>query len=231
MANTAIIIGASGAVGSELARTLHGRGWHLHLIGRREEALAPLAEEVGARTAVADVTDAQRLAEAVGAAAADGVAGVAYCVGRMQALPFEEAEPEAYLESYRLHVVGAAVSLRAALPALRQARGSAVLFSNGGATFGYPHHSVVGAAKAGTEGLALSLAAELAPAVRVNCIVPGVTQAAGTAEPTGPGPLRRVSSPEDVAGLAAILLSGESSWITGQVIRLDQGGRGSITRW
>jgi NAD(P)-dependent dehydrogenase (short-subunit alcohol dehydrogenase family) len=87
------------------------------------------------------------------------------------------------------------------------------------------------------EGLALSLAAELSPLIRVNVVAPSLTRtplsAAITASETlatgiaAMHALQRLGTPEDIAGLAAFLVSEEAGWITGQVIGVD-GGRAAL---
>jgi NAD(P)-dependent dehydrogenase (short-subunit alcohol dehydrogenase family) len=83
------------------------------------------------------------------------------------------------------------------------------------------------------EGLTRALAAELAPKIRVNCIAPSITDTplAGallnTLEKKEASaqrhPLKRVGTPEDLAALAAFLVSEQSGWITGQVLHADGG--------
>jgi NAD(P)-dependent dehydrogenase (short-subunit alcohol dehydrogenase family) len=87
------------------------------------------------------------------------------------------------------------------------------------------------------EGLTLSLAAELAPKIRVNAIAPSLTRtglAAGivsneamAATIAGLHALQRLGEPEDVASAAAFLIGPDASWITGQVIGID-GGRSTV---
>ena len=92
-------------------------------------------------------------------------------------------------------------------------------------------------AKGAVNGLTLALAAELAPRVRVNAIAPSVTRtplADGVlsneqmaAAIAAAHALQRLGQPEDLAALAAFLVSSESGWITGQVISVD-GGRSTL---
>ena len=92
-------------------------------------------------------------------------------------------------------------------------------------------------AKGAVEGLALSLAAELAPKVRVNTIAPSLTDT-----PLAQGilsnekmaeaiakmhPLPRLGTAADIASMTTFLISDESDWMTGQVLRVD-GGRSTL---
>lgn len=92
---------------------------------------------------------------------------------------------------------------------------------------------MVGASKGAIEGLSRSLAAELAPKIRVNCIAPSITDT-----PLANGllsspekreanairhPLKSIGQAEDIASMAAYLLSDHSKWITGQVMKIDGG--------
>jgi NAD(P)-dependent dehydrogenase (short-subunit alcohol dehydrogenase family) len=92
-------------------------------------------------------------------------------------------------------------------------------------------------AKGAVEGLGLSLAAELAPQIRINVVAPSLTRTPLAAAITGNETLtegiatmhalQRLGRPEDIASLAAFLVSDEAGWITGQVIGVD-GGRANL---
>ncbi|HQT89027.1 MAG TPA: SDR family oxidoreductase [Acidiphilium sp.] len=230
-----IIVGATGAIGSALARRLAAAGQSLHLIARDGAALAPLAGSLGASFQVADVLDDAALQSAV-AAAGPRVAGLAYCVGSIVMKPLKRASVADFADAYALNVIGAARAVAAAEAGLRAADGSVVLFSSVAAQAGFPNHTVIGAAKAGVEGLSVALAAELAP-VRVNCIAPSLTRSKIAAPMTenqamakaiaAQHPIARLGEPDDTAALAEFLLSGQAGWITGQVIGVD-GGRSRL---
>ena len=103
---------------------------------------------------------------------------------------------------------------------------------------GFINHAIVASAKGAIEGLTVSLAAEFAPNIRVNCIAPSLTKskisnfllknekiAEGIAKMH---PLKRLGEGSDSAAVAHFLLSENSSWITGQIFGVD-GGRSSLT--
>jgi NAD(P)-dependent dehydrogenase (short-subunit alcohol dehydrogenase family) len=124
--------------------------------------------------------------------------------------------------------------VQAALPGLKAAgHASLLFFSTVAVQTGLPYHSLVAASKGAIEGLTRALASELAPSIRVNCIAPSLTDtslAAGllnTAEKRQAAaqrhPLKRIGTPEDIARLSVYLLTGESGWMTGQVLHLDGG--------
>ena len=120
---------------------------------------------------------------------------------------------------------------------MKNNKGSIVLFSTVAAQKGFANHSIIASTKAAIEGLTVSLAAEFAPNIKVNCIAPSLTNskisepilknkiiAEGIAKVH---PMKRIGEGKDIASMAKFLLSKESSWITGQIIGVD-GGRSRI---
>ena len=121
---------------------------------------------------------------------------------------------------------------------LKKNNGSIVLFSTVAAQKGFTNHSIIASAKAAVEGLAVSIAAEFAPDIRVNCVALSLTNskiaqpilkntvlAQGIAKSH---PLKRIGEGKDGAAIAKFLLTEESSWMTGQVIAVD-GGRSKLS--
>lgn len=236
MDHRTLIFGATGGVGAALARRLVGAGHPVHLAGRDPVRLAALADELRAPSSPCDVLDEAALGRSV-AAAGSALAGLAYCVGSIVLKPLGRATAAEHLDAYHLNVVAAARAVALAAPALKVGRGAVVLVSSVAARAGFPNHSVIGPVKAAVEGLTVALAAELAPAVRVNCIAPSLTRTAMAARLlanpamaqaiAAQHPIPRLGEAEDVAALAAFLLGPDAGWITGQVFGID-GGRSTV---
>mgnify|MGYP002878937958 FL=1 len=164
----------------------------------------------------------------------DRLDGFIYFPGTINLKPFMRLTDEDFLEDYQINVLGAVNLLRQALPLLLRAdQASAIFFSSVAAQSGLPFHSSIAAAKAAVEGMARSLAAELAPRVRVNAIAPSLTKTPLAAplintenkleNSNRRHPLNRIGDPAEIAHLVHFLLSEDSAFMTGQVLRPDGG--------
>lgn len=168
----------------------------------------------------------------------DMLDGVVYCPGAVNLKPFARVKPEDFVTDFQLQLVGAVKVIQACVAKLKNANNpSIVLFSTVAMQMGFNYHSLVASSKGAVEGLTKALAAEFAPKIRVNCIAPSITNTplASTLLNTDEKkeanaqrhPLKKIGQPEDLANLAAFLLSEKSNWITGQVIHAD-GGMSSL---
>jgi len=160
--------------------------------------------------------------------------GLVYCPGSINLKPFRALTPQIFRDDFELNVVGAVKVIHAALKGLKLAgEGSIVLFSTVAVGQGMLAHASIAAAKGAIEGLTRTLAAELSPDIRVNCIAPALTntpmtarffsddsRAAALAEKY---PLARTGTVNDIAATACFLLSDNSGWMTGQVLGVDGG--------
>ena len=139
---------------------------------------------------------------------------------------------------YEIESYSAVEVIKAYQENLKKNKGSIILFSTVAVQRGFTNHSIIGSTKAAVEGLTISLAAEFAPNIRVNCIAPSLTNskiaqpllkntimAEGIAKAH---PLKSIGEGKDGAALAKFLVTDESSWVTGQVIAVD-GGRSKLS--
>ncbi|MGY8944149.1 MAG: SDR family NAD(P)-dependent oxidoreductase, partial [Flavobacteriales bacterium] len=144
-----------------------------------------------------------------------------------------------FLNDFSINVMGAVKTLQSVLSKLQSGgvTASVVFYSTVAVQTGMAYHASVAAAKGALEGLARSLAAELAPKVRVNVIAPSITDTpladkflnndTKKENAAGRHPLQRFGSAEEMAEATAFLLSNKSSWMTAQVLHID-GGIGDI---
>jgi len=234
-----LIYGGSGSVGSQVARLLHEKGYKLHLVGTNEEHLSQVAESVGAEYTVADVTDHESI-EKVATDAGKELHGLVYAVGTINLKSLRRLTADDFLTDFRINAMGAALAVQSALPALKKggAGSSIVLYSSVAARQGFTMHGSIGMAKGAVEGLMVSLAAELAPGIRVNAVAPSLLDESTLSAEILKNPdtresissyhaLHRLGTPRDIAAMTVFLLSSEASWITGQVMGVD-GGRSVI---
>jgi NAD(P)-dependent dehydrogenase (short-subunit alcohol dehydrogenase family) len=238
MTQKILIYGGSGGIGSATARLLHARGVDLHLVGRDEEQINAIARELGATFTLGDVNDSSLFTLATEDAGAV-LDGLVYAVGTINLRSLGRLTEADFLTDFRVNAMGAALAIQAALPALKKSerKASVVLFSSIAALQGFTFHASISMAKGAVDGLTLSLAAELAPKIRVNAIAPSLTRTPLgesllsneqiTKAITEMHALQRLGKPEDIAALAAFLLSPEADWITGQTISVD-GGRSTL---
>jgi NAD(P)-dependent dehydrogenase (short-subunit alcohol dehydrogenase family) len=234
-----IIIGGTGGIGAAVARRLHSSGDSIHLIARDEGRLAALATEFNATYSVADVQDRGALETAI-LAAGPSVDGLCYAAGTINLKPVHRLTDADALRDFEINALGAFRAVQVALPLLKastQATTSILLFSTVAVAQGFAAHASVSMAKGAIEGLTRALAAELSPKIRVNCLAPSLTRTPLATGLTSNEAMansialmhaaQRLGEPEDIAAMAALLLSPEAGWITGQVIGVD-GGRSTL---
>ena len=232
-----LILGATGSIGSALARNIVSDGGEVHLVGRDKTSLSKIASELNSTFTSCDVLE-ENFAEKIFNDLGDTpINGLAYCVGSIDLKPLKLTKRSDFMQSFNLNLISATEIIKAMADNLKKNKGSIVLFSTVAIKQGFPNHAIVASAKGAVEGLTISLAAEFAPNVRVNCIAPSLTNskisefllknekiAEGIAKMH---PLKRLGNGSDSSSMAKFLLSEESSWITGQVIGVD-GGRSSV---
>ena len=226
-----LIIGGSSGIGKELALQLSRSGAEVTATFNKNE---PGAEQSGIHFHHLDVLSDNLSLDFL----PDELAGLVYCPGTINLRPFERIKAADFEADYKLQVVGIIKVLQLVLPRLKKSgNASIVLFSTVAVQTGLPFHSQVAASKGALEGLTKALAAEYAPNIRVNCIAPSLTDTPLAASLLNTDqkreanalrhPLKRVGTTEDIANMAAFLLSDKAGWITGQVLHVD-GGMSSL---
>ncbi len=164
--------------------------------------------------------------------------GLVYFPGSINLKPFHRLTSEDFKNEFEINVLGAVKSIQHFLPAMKKSTAaSIVLFSTVAVTTGMSFHASIASAKGAVEGLTRSLAAELAPKIRVNCIAPSLVNTPlaekmlNTEEKKSASakrhPLGRFGESSDIAAMTEFLLYENASWITGQIFHVD-GGMSSI---
>ena len=236
MSEKYLIFGATGSVGSSLAEQLKNSGNDVHLVARNENEVKSIAENLGCSYTVADVLE-DGFVEKVKSDISD-IKGVAYCVGSIDLKPLRMVTEADMNKCMKLNLYSAIEAIKGFQESLKKNKGSVVLFSTVAAQRGFTNHAIIASAKAAVEGLTVTLAAEFAPNIRVNCIAPSLSKSK-IAEPmlrnptiaegiAKAHPLKRLGEGKDSAALAKFLITEESSWVTGQVIAVD-GGRSKLS--
>jgi len=236
MSEKYLIFGATGSVGSSLAEQLKNSGNDIHLVARNEDEVKVIADKLGCSYTVADVLE-DGFIEKVKTDIND-IKGIAYCVGSIDLKPLRMVTEADMNKCMKLNLYSAIEAIKGYQESLKKNKGSVVLFSTVAAQRGFTNHTIIASAKAAVEGLTVTLAAEFAPNIRVNCIAPSLSKSK-IAEPMlkNPAiaegiakahPLKRLGEGKDSAALAKFLITEESSWITGQIIAVD-GGRSKLS--
>ena len=236
MSEKYLIFGATGSVGSNLATQLKDSGHNIHLVARNENHLREISEKLNCDFTIADVLE-DGFMEKIKADISE-IKGIAYCIGSIDLKPLRMTTEQDFNKCMKLNLYSAIEAIKAYQENLKKNKGSIVLFSTVAAQRGFTNHAIIASTKAAVEGLTVTLAAEFAPSVRVNCVAPSLTKskiaqpmlkniaiAEGIAKAH---PLKRLGEGKDSAALAKFLITEESSWITGQIIAVD-GGRSKLS--
>lgn len=224
--NNYVIVGGSSGIGLKLVEKLVAENANVWVVSRTSDSLRhiPAVTHIPLDVTIDEIDKGDL---------PDSIDGLVYCPGSINLKPFRSLKPAQFQEDFEINVLGAVKILQTAQRKFKKGVSSVVLFSTVAVAQGMPFHASVAASKGAVEGLTRSLAAEWAPNIRVNCIAPSLTNTpmAGRLLSTpekvelsgNRHPLKRVGTADEMADLAVFLLSGKSSWITGQVIGVDGG--------
>lgn len=196
-----VITGASEGIGAAIARSAVADGWRVVIAARRRELLDALSADLGgpsvALPVTCDVTEWEQV-EAMSAAAITAfgrIDAVVANAGFGARRGFLNESPEFWREMILTNVYGAAITLRACIPALRDSRGHAILMGSiSGRQVGAG--SLYSSSKWAVTAMAEALRKDLhGTGVRVTLIAPGIVDTAFYDDPPGGDPL----VPDDVA--------------------------------
>lgn len=238
-ARRVLVTGASSGIGRATAILLSRLGAELVLVGRdearMEETRAALAGD-NQRVELLDLVETPDLGPwLAGLAKAGGpFSGVVHCAGIQEPRPLKIVSPETVSRTLDINVgVALALARATARRGVAADGASLVLLASVMGLVGQPGQTVYGASKGAIVALTKSLAVELAPRLRVNCVAPGLVEtpmaerlrsslgpafeAVEAAHPLGLG------RPEDVAGAVAFLVADTGRWITGTTLVVDGG--------
>ena len=233
----ALVTGASGGIGNQIARTLHAAGANVGLAGTREGVLQALADELGdgAHVLVADLSSAEGAAH-LAAKAEEAMGGLDILVNNAGitrdglAMRMKDEDWDAVLE---VNLTSGFRLIRAALRGMMKRRhGRIIGITSVVGVTGNPGQANYAATKAGMIGMSKSLAQEGASRnITVNCVAPGFIAtpmtdvlsddqkvAMSSAIPAG-----RLGSGDDIAAACLYLASDEAAYVTGQTLHVNGG--------
>ena len=159
---------------------------------------------------------------------------IVYCLGSINLKPISQLKIEDFKADFEINVLGAIKVIKNYFLKLKRSQsGSIVLFSSVAVNQGMPFHSSIATSKGGIEGLTKSLAAELAPKIRVNCISPTLTNTdlakkflrneQALENISNRHPLKKICEPKNISSMVNYLLTDDADKITGQIFNIDSG--------
>lgn len=233
----AVVTGATRGIGRAIAGRLAEAGALVCVTARDADAVRRTAEELGGVGLAGGVADPDHL-RAVTGLALEAFGRIDVVVNNAATNqpygPLMDIDPGAWREAFAVNVEAPLRLVREAWHAwMREHGGSVVNICTEGAGHVGPHVGAYGTSKAALLHLTRQLAGELAPAVRVNSVSPGLVRTEmarfvwepGAEELAAGLPLGRIGEPDDVARAAVWLASDAAGWITGADLLVDGGTR------
>jgi NAD(P)-dependent dehydrogenase (short-subunit alcohol dehydrogenase family) len=238
----AIVTGGGGGIGRAIAQGFAREGAKIAISGRDRQKLENAAKQIAASGAeclalTADLSDPAEVNKLV-AATFDRFKALHILVNNAGILlpgTAESLTEDQWEQTFSTNVRAPWLLVRAAVPHLRAAGGGSIInIGSVLSSLGAPDRVAYAASKGAVLAMSRAMAVDYAPEkIRVNCICPGIIETemvaafnmdeAARKRRLAMHPLGRFGEPDDVAGLAVLLASDESSWITGGVYNVDGG--------
>ena len=233
----ALVTGATGGIGEEVARALHAQGAIVALHGTRVEKLEALAKELGERAYIfpANLSDREEV-KALGQAVEKQLVGVDILVNNAGItrdglfVRMSDADWDAVIEVNLTSVFGLTRELTH--PMMRRRFGRIINITSIVGVTGNPGQANYCASKAGIIGFSKSLAQEIASRnVTVNCVAPGFIESAMTDKLNEKQkdtimsaiPMKRMGQGAEIASAVVYLASNEAAYVTGQTLHVNGG--------
>ncbi len=242
-----IVTGAASGIGRATAVRLISEGADVLGVDLNEAGLAETAQLAQASaahggtvaTAVCSVADEAAVKQVVAdfVARAGKLDVLVNMAGYLRSSHTTETTLQSFLDILQVNLVGTFLFCREALPHLLKTQGNIVNAASTSAYYGHPYMAAYSASKGGVASMTHALAWEyLKQGVRVNAVAPGgimtpLVEATPAGFPEGVDtslfghltPMTRFGTPEDVAGVIAMLASEDGAHMSGEIVRIDGG--------
>ncbi|MGJ8641371.1 MAG: SDR family NAD(P)-dependent oxidoreductase [Opitutaceae bacterium] len=232
--HTVLVVGATGSLGTAVVHRLTAKAARLVITGRNVDGLAELSSKSGAQSIAADLQDEGSRGELI--SALPKLDGVVFAAGIAPLSPVRYLKDADLDACFQLNAQIPLLLVRDLLKAKKLNKGASIVcLSSVAASHGTAGYAAYSASKAALEAAVRCLAVELAPKrIRVNCVAPGMVEsdmsedfaesssADALAEHAKAYPLG-LGKPDDVAAVAAFLLSDDARWMTGVTLPVDGG--------
>src|SRR5210317_481325 len=227
-----IIIGSNGAVGKSCVQKLKDKN-ELVLISRSQQEDIESSPNIS--TFTLDINDYENTQKFINSIDYE-ISGIIFSLGSIVLKPFQQTSVKEFIDVMNSNFFNVSNFLYNSIDKFSD-NSSVVFFSSIAASRGFKNHTAISSAKSALKGFSISLAADFAPKIRFNTISPSLSYSKmsnfiTSNEKVAEGlaklhPMLRLGSGDDIADLAAFLISNQSSWITGQNFNVD-GGRSTL---
>lgn len=228
-----LVVGGSRGIGAATARLAATLGADVSVVYRADQSAAESVVGDRGLAIQADITieaDVER-SVAVAVARFGGIHGLVISAGVFEGAPITEMSVDFWDRTMNTNVRGTFLTVKHAVPHM-PAGTSIVIYTSTAGQRGSAVYSAYATSKGAQIMFMRSMALELAPKIRVNCIAPAWTEtdmadasltALGRENVVENVPMKRIGLPEDVARATCFLLSDASSFITGTTMTVDGG--------